>query len=278
MKITTSVIAIVALAGCEAMDTGLVEDEPAAATGERAACAGKQLAEIETETGTVVDFCALDDGALSIGETGPLGTHSAIAGRRFNCALDLFIALAPTLEIPLELVEACADRQALGDGPFHAADDELPASITGAADGEDDAQVSASHYCSGGGPVEFEDERCSQAWDVATSGNFYDWRYWCNTGAYSWAQRTMSSQMGHKGNTVYAAVGSCNGTTRLRLSHDTGGGFSTVIDEDVNSGYWKARSLVHTSSAIDRDYRFRGDAYGSAWFRNTGFFGDFQWP
>jgi len=134
-----------------------------------------------------------------------------------------------------------------------------------------------SHYCAAStGAVDFQQERCGPIADAASG--YYDSLSWCRTAPTISTQRTATSQIGHKVNLIRAVVASCNGTSNLKLKSRTTGNWSTDVDQDVNSGYWASYYVSWTGSAVDRDFRFNGVAYGNAWYRNTGHFIDFQWP
>ncbi|HLU67166.1 MAG TPA: hypothetical protein VKZ63_12870 [Kofleriaceae bacterium] len=229
------------------------------------------VASLPSPTGSMIDFCVLPEGGIAIGERAPLHLppYADNPMRHWRCAADLYADLAPVgSAVPVELEEDCERRTAAG---------EVPLTVEPVPPVDLSQPGFRSHYCAAStGAVDFQQERCGPIADAASG--YYDSLSWCRTAPTISTQRTATSQIGHKVNLIRAVVASCNGTSNLKLKSRTTGNWSTDVDQDVNSGYWASYYVSWTGSAVDRDFRFNGVAYGNAWYRNTGHFIDFQWP
>ncbi len=267
MKLGT-VLPICFLLGCTAVDDEELAEESSAESAEIEAQPCKNLLDrLKTPTGSNVEFCA-SDGVVAVLERAPMHTPGYVNDleRHWACPSDLYADLAPDRAVPHELEEDCRLRTESG---------RVPRSV--------DAQplipprpTLRSHYCAGGsGDNEFVDERCSLMQANAGFSGWYDSMWWCHAVPSTQTQRTASSQLGHNADKIRALIASCDGTSNYKLKHDSGG-WDTEVDTDVLSGYWLDGSLY--TNIIDKNMRFNGDAYGSAWYRNTGMFGDFEWP
>jgi hypothetical protein len=264
MKLAMS-LPILLVLGCAAEDDG--SDPTTSAAEEQGQPCRTLLDRLSTPTGSTVDFCAFD-GGVAVLERAPLHTPGYVNDleRHWRCPSDLYAELTRGGEVPIELKEDCRLRTETGRSTRTAQAEPLVP-----------PQPSRrSHFCAAGsGDNEFVDESCSKMEANAGSAAWYDSMWWCRAASATTSQRTATSQLGHKGDKVRALLASCNGTSNYRLSHHAGG-WDTEVDTDVLSGYWVDGSLY--TNQIDKDLRFNGDAYGSAWYRYTGMFGDFEWP
>ncbi|HTE52689.1 MAG TPA: hypothetical protein VK698_17675 [Kofleriaceae bacterium] len=254
------------LLGCAIDDAELTES---ASTEEMPQPCRNLLDRLSTPTGSTVDFCAFDDG-VAVVETAMLHTPAYVNDleRHWRCPSDLYADLAHGAKVPPELEEDCRRRTESGRVPL-AGSAEAPPLIP-------PRPTLRSHYCAGGsGDNDFVDEKCSLMQINAGADQWYDSMWWCHAVSSTQTQRTASSQLGHAADKVRALLASCNGTSNFKLSLNSGG-WGTEVDTDVLSGYW-VDGRVYTA-LTDKDLRFNGDAYGSAWYRNTGMFGDFEYP
>lgn len=263
MKLASS-LSILLVLGCAA------EDEPLDTTSSAAEEEGQQcrtlLDRVSTPTGSTVDFCAYDGGVAVI-ERAPLHTPGYVneLERHWRCPSDLYAELTGGREAPVELEEDCRLRTESGRSTGKT---EKPLVSP--------RPTRRSHFCAGSsGDDEFVSESCSKMESNAAFAGWYDSMWWCRAAPATKSQRTATSQLGHKGDKIRVLLASCNGTSNYRLSHYAGG-WDTEVDTDVLSGYWVDGSLY--TNLTDQDLRFDGDAYGSAWYRYTGMFGDFEWP
>lgn len=264
MKLAMTLPILVVL-GCAAEDEDLT---PATSAAEQQGQPCTTLLDrLSTPTGSTVDFCAFD-GGVAVLESAPEHTPAYVNDleRHWRCPSDLYAELAKGAEVPAELKEDCRLRTESGRVPRTA--DAPPLTPP--------RPTRRSHYCAGGsGDDDFVDERCSMMETSAGNEDWYDSMWWCHAVSATQSQRTASSQLGHKGDKIRALLASCNGTSNYRLSHYTGG-WDTDVDTDVLSG-WYVDGTLYTA-VTDKDLRFNGDTYGNAWYRNTGMFGDFEWP
>ena len=267
MKLVITV-PVLLLVGCAADDQGLEELDPTTAAAEQEGQPCRTLLDrMPTPTGSTVDFCAFDGGVVVL-ERAPLHTPSYVNDleRHWRCPSDLYTELSRGREAPIELTEDCRLRTETGRSPRTAQ----------AAPLVPPQPTRRSHFCAAGsGDDEFVSESCSKMEGNAGGAFWYDAMWWCRATSSTTSQRTATSQLGHKGDKLRALLASCSGTSNYRLSHHAGG-WDTEVDTDVLSGTWLDGSLY--TNQIDRDLRFNGDAYGSAWYRYTGMFGDFEWP
>jgi hypothetical protein len=238
---------------------------------ERDAPCDNLLDRLTTPTGSTVEFCALEDGSVAVLERAPLTLHGYVKEleRYWRCPSDLYADLAaPGTAVPLELEEDCRRRTEAG---------RVPVAIEARPPLAPPSASYRSHFCAGSsGDNDFVDEVCFLMEANAADGVWYDSMWWCNAVPFSSSQRTASSQLGHNADKVRAAIASCDGTSNLRLRWKNGGSWSTQVDTDVLSGFWLDAWLY--TAQIDKDLRFNAEAYGDAWYRNTGMFGDFEWP
>lgn len=267
MKLVKTLPILLAL-GCAAEDGDLEEANPTTAAAEEQGQPCRTLLDrLPTPTGSTVDFCAFDDGVAVI-ERAPLHTRGYVNDleRHWRCPSDLYAELAKGAEVPIELKEDCQLRTGSGRS----------GSTTAVASLVPPQPSRRSHFCAAGtGDDEFVEESCIKMQQNAGSSVWYDSMWWCHAVSSTTSQRTATSQLGHKADKLRVLLASCNGTSNYRLSHHAGG-WDTEVDTDILSGYWLDGSLY--TNVIDRDLRFNGDAYGSAWYRYTGMFGDFEFP
>jgi hypothetical protein len=264
MKLGTALPTLLLLVGCVTDEQDLTQ---ASATDSTAQPCTNPLDRLTTPTGSIVDFCAFDDG-VAVVESAPLHTKAYVNDleRHWRCPSDLYVELTGRDEVPPELEKDCRLRTESGRVPRSV--EERPLTPP--------EPTLRSHFCAGGsGDNEFVDEVCSLMQSNAGGNYWYDSMWWCHAVQSTQTQRTATSQLGHNGDKIRAALASCSGTSNYKLKHYSGG-WDTEVDTDVLSGYWVDGSLY--TNIIDKDLRFNGDAYGSAWYRNAGMFGDFEWP
>jgi hypothetical protein len=263
MKLKNVFPVLLLVAGCAAEEDALTES---AADGTGQSCRNL-LDRVTSPTGSTVEFCAVD-GVVAVIERASLHTHAYVneLERHWRCPSDLYSELTRGAPVPSELLEDCRQRTESGRTPRTVEPPPLVAPEPSLR----------SHLCaSGTGDDDFIEEKCDAVQANAAGSYWYDSMWWCHAVPSTETQRTATSQLGHKADKIRAVLASCAGTSNYKLKHYTGG-WDTEVDTDVLSGFWIDGSLY--TDLIDQDLRFNGDAYGSAWYRNAGMFGDFEFP
>ena len=268
MKLGTALPVTLLLLGCAIEDEEPEEIATEDIAESEAKGCKKLLGRLSTPTGSSVEFCGSED-VVAVVESGPLHVHAYVNDmeKHWRCPSDLYRDLdGGRTEVPFELEEDCRKRTESG---------RVPRSTEGRPLVPPKATL-RSHFCNGSsGDNDFIDEVCSLMQGNASFAGWYDSMWWCRAEPSTQTQRTASSQLGHNADKIRAALASCSGTSNFKLKHYQGG-WDTEVDTDVLSGYWVDGSLY--TNLTDKDLRFNGDAYGSAWYRNAGMFGDFEWP
>lgn len=267
-----SVAALLASGACAA------EEELPELEGEEAVTGGlcelgRSVASLRSPYGTTVDFCSFAaDDLAGIRESGPLDARSYLETLPDDyCADAIHLALAPDLPVPPELVDLCRERT--GSTALEIEGHEPDEVDT---DGETrQPPVAYSHYCAGGGDVEFEQERCPFA-ESGADGPWYASTWWCISSAWTSVQKTATTQLGTRVDNMGAVVASCSGTTDAKLKAKVGGSWNTYVHDTVSGNYWASWKLW-TNGAIDYDMRFNASS-ADGWFRNAGYFYDVIWP
>jgi len=243
-------------------------------------CGDRLVASLPTQVGTVVDICLGSDGRFGYAEYGPLDTLSGVSDQMYECAVDLFLEIAPAgTPVPERLIEHCTRPMSSSEYETTREPRVVLAQRPWEVEESQDDIAFRSHYCdSQSGAVSFQNERCS-AVQAAVSSCGFDCFSSCTTSLWTSAQRTCSEQMGTRGNIAYQQLASCSGATRFRAWRQNAGvgGFDGEADFDVNANFWGEFRMSNTA-ASDDDFRFRGDAYPGASFRHATAFEDFQWP
>ena len=250
-------------------------------------CGDKLVAVLPTDAGTVVDICIGEDGDYGVAEHGPLDTVSGIPDATYECALDLYLALAPVGEVPQRLVDACPRPRS------HSLRTVPERRIVLAKHPWELEGAFRNHFCinSSGDPSvtaqqEFVDLRCGQVEfrSDCTVTNWlcsgcYDNFHSCTSSLWNSMQRTASSQMGHNADGAINQLASCGGSTRFRAWRQNAGtgSFDGEADFDVGNGYWGNFEMTN-GGTFDDDFRYRGDRYGSAGFRHSTGFCDEESP
>ena len=238
-------------------------------------CGDRTLATLEVADGHYLFFCELGDGALSMGEAGPLHASSVMADQVFDCPLDVFNAYAPEGVVPPEpLVADCEMRARLAH----------VGGIDTSLDLRAQVPVKNSHYCSGTGAAQFQDERCNSLYAGGSQGFFsdcfdpgYACSSWCLSGVYAWHQKSSSGQLGQKVDIGLDVIASCGASTRFRGWWDG----NQIFDNNVLANFWQWHGLVPDSNVTvlpDHEIKFRGDSFSGAFHRATGSLYDFNWP
>jgi hypothetical protein len=230
-------------------------DRPESQTDEQP-CGENTVAQVTTETGSVVTFCIVGDRA-GILESAHMGVASAGDPTQYACALDLFLDIAPPdAEIPEELIAFCAESDGAGrplpdGGGVHASVNALPLT--------DSAHPFLNHYCAAStGASAWITERCN-----TVDGGLNCDAYRCQQNLVSSHQLTCSSQLADQCNWSQEAIGSCTESTLLRSWSN--GGFSgppdasaTVLAGSWNSSHWECQFV-----GCDLNTRYRGDPFNA---------------
>lgn len=233
-------------------------------------CGDRTLATLEVANGQFVFFCDLGDGAISIGEAGRLDQSSVFADQVFDCPLDVFETFAPAgVEPPAQLQDDCAFRMSYARVAGSALD--LTASVP----------TKGSHYCSGAGAEEFQDERCginyAPGYYATCAGGGYLCTSWCFATATSWHQKSSGGQFGQEADAGVDVIASCGAATRFRGWWDG----NLIFDNTVLPNYWQWHGIGPDGNIYllpDHEIKFRGDSFAGAYHRAAGGLQDWHWP
>lgn len=231
-------------------------------------CGDRTLATLEVVQGHFVFFCDLEDG-IAVGETAPLHHEEGVIEGVFDCPLDIFLAFAPPdAPIPARLREDCNARLRRSDRPIAL---DLKSKLPGRR----------SHYCSGAGALNFQEERClpgvagGRVWHC--DGGFYRTTCWCLSNLMGWHQKSSNGQFNSEADHGVDIIASCGGSTRFRGWWDG----DLIFDNTVLANYWQSVALMTGDDECclpDHEIRFRGDSYEGASHRASGSLEDWNWP
>lgn len=224
-----------------------------------APCGAATVTRFETAAGTQITLCVFDDGIEAVLEAGAMGQQPVARGGELECALDVFLALAPPgLPVPPALRGgACAESAA--SRPIEPGAHDVATSFVGQP--VDDAFMIDQSYCGPGGAASFESGRCGEVTSSCAAVGGCD-LYRCIATLVGWHQLTCSVSV-PGARCVYGedVIAACGGTVRHRSWRD--GNFSgpASITHDVVANTW--HTIRYPYAGMELNMRFRGDRHGA---------------
>jgi len=250
----------------EAVEPG---PEPAAVPGITSTrpCGTYTTARVPGAAGQTLTVCTMPSGRELIAITADAEDGAPEAARP-RCALDVFLSTAAVgVPVPRALVDSCARKT--GATPFTAGravvdhpvfvDVPVATNLSPKVISITNGNVS---YCGASGAASFQSARCwnCSGFDPDECASV------CVTDLWGTSQRTCV-----EGDTIWATVASCGGSTRVRAFWREGSGdpWLTVHDDQIPANRYQKIYIADDDSFADADMRVRAESASGAGHRHS---------